>query len=255
VRLPYLWGTPYSQACVSGEYLPAVSGALLAAVLLVASASAGAESALGAWPKVAAWEMNEPPNATTMLDSSGAGRSGTIGSVVETGVPVIVGGENRAYRWLAGNLDQENPARLVGVNSSALNPRTDAFAVTIRLKTSAVNQNIIQKGQASTTGGMWKIEMLNGRVFCLFKGLAGRRAIGSSQTVSDDVWHTVRCIRRARGVTIIVDGGTPRTEVGRTGRIANTWRLAIGGKSSCNPPQVQCQYYVGLLDRVIVRRR
>jgi hypothetical protein len=230
--------------------------ALLAAVLLVASASAGAESALGAWPKVAAWEMNEPPNATTMLDSSGAGRSGTIGALVETGVPVIVGGANRAYRWPAGNLDLENPARLVGVNSSALNPRTDAFAVTIRLKTSAVNQNIIQKGQAGTTGGMWKIDMKdNGHIFCLFKGLAGRRAIGSSQTVSDGEWHTVRCIRRASGVTIIVDGGTPRTLAGTTGSIANTWRLAIGGKSSCNPPQVQCQYYVGLLDRVIVRRR
>jgi hypothetical protein len=227
--------------------------ALLAAVLLVVSASAGAEAALGAWTKVAAWHMNEGPDATRMRDSTGHGHRGTIGADVETGVPVS--GANRAYSWPDGNLAVENPNRLVTVGSRGLNPLRDGFAVTLRLKTTALDQNIIQKGQAAPAATMWKIEMVNGRVFCLFKGAAGRRAIGSRGTVSDGNWHTVQCIRRFRGVTIIVDGGTPRTERGRTGRIANTYPVAIGGKSICNPPNVQCQYYVGLLDRVIVRRR
>jgi hypothetical protein len=228
--------------------------ALLVAALLAANASAGVESAFGAWTKVAAWQMDEGVNATVMHDSSGNGRRGTIGSDVETGV--VVSGDNRAYNWPAGNLDVVNPERLVTVDSRALNPRRDAFAVTIRLKTGAAdNNNVIQKGQATTAGGMWKIDMLDGRIFCTFKGAAGRAGIGSRLTVSDDAWHTVQCVRRRTGVTITVDGGVPRTQAGRTGRIANAYPLSIGGKTTCNPPTVQCHYYVGLLDRVIVRRR
>jgi hypothetical protein len=73
--------------------------------------------------------------------------------------------------------------------------------------------------------------------------------------VADGAWHTVRCIRRRAGVTVIVDSFLPRTQDGRTGRIANHTRLAIGGKLFCNPPNVSCQDYVGLLDRVVVRRK
>jgi hypothetical protein len=226
--------------------------ALLVAVLLAANASAGVESAFGAWTKVAAWQMNEGVNATVMHDSSGNGRTGTIGSTVETGV--VVSGTNKAYQWPA-DVDVVDNNRLVKVNSRALNPRRDAFAVTIRLKTGVgENNNIIQKGQATTAGGMWKIDILNGRIFCTFKGAAGRAAIGSRETVSDDAWHTVQCVRRRTGVTITVDGGVPRKQAGRTGRIANDWPLAIGGKLVCNAGTVQCHYYVGLLDRAIVRR-
>jgi hypothetical protein len=227
---------------------------LLVAVLLAASASAGVEPALGAWTKVAVWEMNEDAGATTMLDSSASNLSGTIGQLVEPGFPLE--GVNSAYSWPAGNLDVENPERLVIVPRKALNPRRDAFAVTIRFRTAALEQHIIQKGQASTDGGMWKIDTVDGRVFCLFKGSAGRATVGSrqTQTVSDDNWHTVRCIRRSRSVTIVVDGGLPRKQAGRTGRIANDVPLTIGGKWSCNPPQVLCQYYVGLIDRAVVRR-
>lgn len=225
---------------------------LLVAALLAANAWAGVGSAFGAWTKVAAWEMNEGSNATTMHDSSGHGRSGMIGSSVETGV--VVGVTNKAYQWPADvNVVDNN--RLVTVTSSALNPRRDPFAVTVRLKTNAVdNTNIIQKGQATTAGGMWKIDMLNGRIFCTFKGTAGRRSIGSAGTVLDNAWHTVQCVRRRTSVTIIVDGGLPRVQAGRTGKIANDFPLAIGGKLVCNATTVKCHYYVGLLDRVIVRR-
>jgi Laminin G domain len=230
---------------------------LLVGVLFTASASAGVESASAAWTTMARWEMDEGVNATSMDDSSAADRDGNIGSEVETGV--VADGET-GYRWPAGDLNVEDPQRLVRATSRAFNPRRDAFSVTVRFKTGvAADQNIIQKGQAPSGGGMWKIEMASsGRVVCLFRGSAGRGAIGSEQGVSlaNDEWHTVRCIRRSRAVAIIVDGGEPRKQVRRTGRIANTWPLTIGGKSQCNPPNnVTCQYYVGMLDRAVVKRR
>jgi hypothetical protein len=228
--------------------------ALLVAVLLAASAFVGVESAFAAWTKMAAWRMNEPAGATIMHDTSGNHHWGLIGSAVETGV--VVSGDNRAYRWPAGNVDGVRPERLVKVKSNRdFNPRRDAFAVVIRLQTGADgNDNIIQKGQSSASGGFWKIDMLNGRIFCTFKGGAGLRSIGSQGRVDDDAWHTVRCERRRTGVTIFVDGQAPRTQAGRTGWIANDWALTIGGKSRCNGDTVLCHYYVGLLDSAVVQR-
>jgi hypothetical protein len=222
------------------------------AVLLSVNAAVGVRPAFAAWTKIADWRMNEPPGATTMHDSSQSNLSGTIGSAVRTGV--VFSGE-RGYRWSRQNKAGYHSERLVTVGSSLLNPRRDAFAVTVRLYTGAGDQNIIQKGQARTAGGMFKIDMVRGHVICAFKGSAGRVAIRSRQTVWDHVWHRVRCERRRRSVGIIVDGGARRTQAGRTGRIANTWPLSIGGKWHCNPPDVQCDYYVGLLDRAVVRRR
>jgi Laminin G domain len=221
-------------------------------VFLAVNAAVDVRPAFAAWTKIADWRMNEPPGATTMHDSSQSNLSGTIGSAVRTGV--VLSGET-GYRWSGQNKAGYHPERLVNVDSSLLNPRRGAFAVTVRLNTGAGDQNIIQKGQARTAGGMFKIDMVRGRVICAFKGSAGRVAIRSRQTLWDHVWHTVRCERRRRSVSIIVDGGTRRRQAGRTGRIANSWPLSIGGKWRCDPPDVQCDYYVGHLDRAVVRRR
>lgn len=195
--------------------------------------------------------MNEPSGATTMHDSSGSNLSGKIGSAVQTGV--VVGGA-KGYRWSSQNKAGLHPERLVTVSSSRLNPGTGTFAVTVRLRTGAGDQNIIQKGQSTTVGGMFKVDMVRGYVNCVFKGSQGRVGVRSARTVWDGVWHTVRCKRRSTGVSITVDGGTARATSGATGNIANSSVLAIGGKSSCNPPTVQCDYYVGLLDRALIAR-
>jgi hypothetical protein len=222
---------------------------LLAAGLLLSNTWLGTASAVGA--TVADWEMNEPSGATTMRDSSSFNLSGTIGSAVVTGV---VKSGATGYRWSSRNTGGLHPERLVTVNSWRLNPGTGDFAVTVRLYTGAGDQNIIQKGQSRTAGGMFKIDMLKGHVICMFKGSQGRSAVRSAQTVWDHVWHTVRCERRATRVVLTIDGGTPRSNTGATGKIANNWALAIGGKLRCNPPDVQCDYYVGLLDRAVVKR-
>jgi hypothetical protein len=222
--------------------------AMITVLLFATSTVVAVASAFGA--PVATWEMNERPGAGTMHDSSGAGLDGRIGSAVDTGV---VASGATGYRWSAQGRDGHRPERLVTVTSSRLNPRSDVFAVTIRMRTGAGNQNIIQKGQAHTPGGMFKVDMVRGHVICMFKGSRGRVAIGSRQAVWDGAWHTVRCKRLSREVRIVVDG-VARTKQGATGYIANNWALSIGGKLRCDPPAVDCDYYVGLLDRAAVKR-
>jgi hypothetical protein len=223
--------------------------ALIAATALFGTASTGVGSAFGA--TVARWEMNEGTGARTMHDSSWSNLSGTIGSAVQTGA---TGGGATGYRWYSQNRDGQRPERLVKVASSRLNPGSRGFVVIVRLRTLVGDQNIIQKGQARTAGGMFKVDMVHGRVICSFKGSAGRVAIGSRRTLHDGAWHTVRCERRSGRVTIVVDGASGRTKLGRAGRIANSWALSIGGKLHCDPPRVGCDYYVGLLDRAVVKR-
>jgi hypothetical protein len=236
------------MACSRGQSIALRRCALICAALLCSTAFAGVGSAFAAI--VARWEMNEAASARTMRDSSGSNLAGTIGSAVQTGVVV---GRATGYRWSSQKKAGRHPERLVRVASSRLNPGTGRFAVIVRLRTGAGDQNIIQKGQARTAGGMFKVDMVRGRVICTFKGSAGRVAIGSRRTLNDGAWHTVRCERRSGRVTIVVDGETRRTELGRSGRIANSWALAIGGKLHCDPPRVGCDYYVGLLDRAVVK--
>jgi Laminin G domain len=224
----------------------------LTAVVVAAAAIYGAANAASAAAAtVANWQMNEPRGATTMHDSSGSNLSGAIGSAVVTGV---VANGATGYRWTSEGRDGYRPERLVTVQSARLNPGTSSFAVTIRMSTGAGHQNIVQKGQAGTSGGMFKIDMVRGFVICLYKGSEGRAAIQSAQQVWDNRWHIVRCERRPTGVTLTVDGGTSRTNRGATGNIANSSPLSIGGKWRCDPPTVQCDYYVGRLDWVVVER-
>jgi hypothetical protein len=229
--------------------------AVLTAALLGVTATAGVGSASAAWSRVAIWEMNET-SGTTMRDTSGHKRNAHIGSLVNIGVP---DGTRVTYEWPSGTVNEsQREERLVTVTNTttnrAFNPRRDPFAVTLWLKTDQADQNIIQKGQATTSGGNWKIETNSKRATCFFRGSAGRGAVTSRIDVADGNWHTVKCIRRRTGVTIIVDDSLPRTEPGRTGLIANSWPLTIGGKWRCGGTNVSCQDYVGRIDRIVISR-
>jgi hypothetical protein len=218
-------------------------------VVLAAGALVNAGAAHAA--TVADWEMNEPPGSTVMLDSSGSGLSGAIGSAVITGE--VQSGET-AYRWTGQNKAGYHPERLVTVDSGMLNPGTDPFAITVRIFTGAGDQNILQKGQSTTVGGMYKIDMVKGFVICMYKGADGRSAVQSNQTVWDHLWHTIRCERQSNGVTLTIDGGPPKTNFGATGNIANNKVLSIGGKAYCDAVTIQCDYYVGLIDSAVIQR-
>jgi hypothetical protein len=137
----------------------------------------------------------------------------------------------------------------VKVDSSLLNPGTADFSVVLRLYTASFgDQNIMQKGQATTNGGQWKIAIKKGKIVCNFLGVVHRSAVWSRAIIADNKWHTVRCDRRTTGVTITVDGGTPKTNSNWTGSISNTWPVSIGGKPKCDAVTVQCDYFVGRLD-------
>jgi hypothetical protein len=211
--------------------------------------SLGTASAFGA--TIADWEMNEPPGATTMVDSSGSGLHGTIGSAVGTGI--ITNGAT-GYRWFGPDPEVETPERLVLVESPLLNPGTDDYAVTLRVYTGAGDQNILQKGQANTVGGMFKIDMVRGQVICMYRGSAGRASVRSTQTIWDNSWHTIRCERRASRVTLTIDGGPSQSISKPTGNISNSWEFSIGGKSRCDPPDVQCDYFIGRIDNIVIER-
>jgi hypothetical protein len=224
---------------------------VVGAIVVAVGAFANAGAAYAA-TTVADWEMNESPGSTTMLDSSGNNLSGAIGSAVVTGE--VRNGET-GYRWLGTNKAGYHPERLVTVNSASLNPGADPFAITVQVYTGAGDQNILQKGQSGTGGGMYKIDMKAGIVICMYRGADGNAAVRSNQTIWDNQWHTIRCERQPSGVTLTIDGGTPKTTKHATGNIANNKVLSIGGKAYCDGGiTVQCDYFVGLLGRVVMER-
>jgi Bacterial Ig domain/Laminin G domain len=237
---------------------PGARAFLVGLVVLAATLFASAGSAFAA-TTVADWEMNEPFGSTVMLDSSGSNLSGAIGSAVVTGA--VQSGET-AYRWLGTNKAGYHPERLVTVTSGTLNPGTDPFAITVRIYTGAGDQNILQKGQSGTAGGMYKIDMVKGIVICMYRGSDGNAAVRSNNpvwnTAENKQWHTIRCERQANGVTLTIDGGAfepPKTTLHATGNIANNKVLSIGGKAYCDGGvTVQCDYYVGLIGSVVMER-
>jgi hypothetical protein len=67
--------------------------------------------------------------------------------------------------------------------------------------------NVLQKGQATTTGGQVKFQQPGGKLTCMFKTPQGTATAGSGATLLNDYqWHTVRCDRTPTSVTTNVDG-------------------------------------------------
>src|SRR5690348_10920168 len=77
---------------------------------------------------VAVWVMNEPAGAHTMLDSSGHGLNGAIGTEVLTGT-TVQGATGYRFTRLEPNTPPTHPQHLVVVpNNAALNPGTHFYA-------------------------------------------------------------------------------------------------------------------------------
>jgi hypothetical protein len=229
---------------------------VLGSVLLAVGASVPPASG-AATTTIAAWQMNESTGATAMLDASGNGIDGQIGSAVRTGVHV---NGSTAYRWPWAKpaAPPPKPERLVKAFDGRLNPGTRDFAVTIRFKTSQNFGNMIQKGQAGNAGGYFKWEIPNGELKCLFRGrVDGRfrgRIVRSGETrLNDGKWHTVRCERLSDRIVMTIDGSTVYTKRGWTGNISNNVPLTIGGKSHCNQVKVTCDYFTGYMDWVSIQ--
>ncbi len=177
-------------------------------------------------------QLNEAAGSTVAKDGSGLGHNGAIGSHIRM---------NGSY----ADFDRHNPsegiyygaAHLIKVNDAAdgsLDPGSGRFTVEIRYRTTDTFGNVIQKGQATATGGQVKLQQPKGIMNCLFKSPSGQASIGSKTPLNDGQWHVVRCVRTATDVTMYVDGVLRNRIQKTTGIINNTKPWTIGGKLDCD---------------------
>jgi PKD repeat protein len=201
------------------------------------------------------WSMDEAAGATTLVDSSGNGRNGAIGSDV---TPATVYDGATAHRFATVLPDDQAayPGHVNRVpNSSELNPDSGDFSVTVRLRTTFSFGNIIQKGQGSDPRGYWKMQASGATPSCLFRGSNGASRTGySNNPIDDGQWHTIKCVRTSTYVEMYVDGVRTNRANGPTGTIDNNKELSIGGKGTCDGVTVTCDYFAGDIDYVRIEK-
>lgn len=232
------------------------SSAIVAALVLslvptVAMGTSGPQVGTARTP-AAVWEMDEMRRATVMLDSSGNGQHGSIGSDIITGVG---NGSTKGYRWSSTSptAPPAKPERLVTIpDNDLLDPGSNTYSVSFRFKTTRSFGNYLQKGQATTPGGQMKVQAPKGRVSCLFKGSNGRSATSSKTPLNDGEWHVVTCRKDSMGVTMYVDGQFRNRNRRDAGYMNNSFPFTIGGKPKCDQVKVTCDYFVGHMDWVRV---
>lgn len=230
-------------------------GAAVAVAMPLGLLGVDTRASAAATTTVALYQMNERPGATVLVDSSGNGLHGTIGSEVLEGT-VVAGATAHRFTYLQPNTPPAHPGHLDAVpNTSKLDPGTADFAVTMRVKWTHNFGNMIQKGQSGGSGGYFKWEAPSGVVKCLFRDSAGVTKTATSKTpLNNGQWHTIRCERTAAGVTMTVDGAVRNTAAGKTGSISNPKPLTIAGKGTCDQITVTCDYFVGDIDWVRIEK-
>ena len=203
---------------------------------------------------IADWQMNEPAGATVMLDGSGNGIDGAIGSGVITGATYDGA---TGYRWVFASptLPPAKPERVIQAYDDRLNPEAGDYAVTLRYRTVQPFGNIVQKGQGGAKGGYFKIENPGGVLTCVFRGVDGsgnflRKEVNSGTPLNDGQWHTARCERTGDLLRLTIDGAVVDTSTGRTGTISNPRPISIAGKVNCDQVTITCDYFTGDIDYI-----
>jgi hypothetical protein len=215
----------------------------------IALSPAAAEAAV-----VAAWQMDEPAKASTMVDSASLGGSnnGEIHNV-ETAVAALVSG--KAYRF-------GGPTSYVEVaDNAALNPGTANITLTATVRADDKGMpddsyDLVRKGVTTTAGGEWKMEIKRtadpkvGRLLCVFKGVLPNGTVSTVQRnnsvdLIDGSIHTLKCVKTATAVSAVVDAKTATTTKA-AGSIANNQPVIVGAKSAGD------DVLQGVLDRVTV---
>src|SRR3712207_6745960 len=117
---------------------------------IVGVAGAGPASAV-ATSTVGLWNFNE--RSGPAIDSAGSQQNGTVGRLIQR--------TGSLYRFPTSTSLPAADHLVTVANNAQFNPGTSDFAVTVRFKTSRANSNVVQKGQATTSGGYWKVEIHN----------------------------------------------------------------------------------------------
>ena len=224
--------------------------AVVISPLVASSTSSAATAPVPLAPGVSAFfEMNEASGTTVMRDS---GPSHLDAPVDPAGITsgVTIGGAT-GYNWAFRPPEQApaSPERVIQIpDSPALEPGNGPFTIELRYRTSYSFGNITQKGQATSTGGQWKIQAPGGVPSCLFKGSAGQVGTASNIALSDEAWHDLTCVYNSTGVALYVDGIYQSRKNGNAGTIDNNIPMTIGGKINCDQIAVTCDYFSGGID-------
>lgn len=197
--------------------------------------------------------MNEN-RGSVLHDSSGHGFSGHIGK------KVLLNGSSHGFRHIASGVYR--PGRIDTVpDYSRLDPGEHAFTVKARFKWSYHDHdnNIVQKGQGSPYGGIFKMKTSvpsqgqpRGQLKCLFRGSIGDSQVESygHRRLDDNKWHTVECSRNGKGTVMRIDGVVVDRNSKQPGVISNNWPIAIAGNTACDSPDLECNYWSGRIDYV-----
>jgi hypothetical protein len=224
---------------------PTVAAA--AASLLLASSPV---HAAGTATVTHVYEMNEAPGASVMTDTGSVRRNGKIGTEVTTGA-VFDGAVGYRFPRLQPSTPPAHPQHVVTIaDDPSLDPGTADFSVEIRYRSTNKFGNLIQKGQATTKGGQFKIQLPQGRPSCYYKGSVGRVGAGAPAPINDGRWHVLRCTRTSTAVDFYVDGVRVGHKNGVSGTIDNSLPWSIGGKTDCDQVKVTCDYFGGDVDYV-----
>jgi hypothetical protein len=128
-----------------------------------------------------------------------------------------------------------------------LNPNDANVTVTIYLNTTGTpppppaDWDLIRKGNSSTSGGYYKMELeQTGQISCGFKGSVSHATLTAGPAVNDGQWHTAECVKTATAIEVVVDGQT-FTKKKSLGSIANSAALVIGAHPGSD-------WYIGTLD-------
>ena len=223
---------------------------LTAAFAVVVAFAAPASAAT-----LANWQMNEGSGATVMVDSSG-NVNGSIGSAVVTGFR-FNGATGYHWPFTSPTAPPAKPERIVQANSSTLNPNSGNYTVELRYRTTKHFGNIVQKGQAGSSGGYFKIENPNGKLTCVFRGTSSsgkflRKQVVSPAVLSNGQWHVARCARTASALTLTIDGSVVATAHGSSGNITNNRPISIAGKINCDQITTTCDYFTGDIDYITI---
>ena len=209
-----------------------------AAILL----AIGAGPALAAPSSAAIWHMDET-SGSSMRDASGQNNIGTLKHIT-LGVPGLNG--SRGYGF-----DGKSSVILVP-NSASLNAGTADLVVAVHVaftKVPADDYDLIRKGLSSTSGGDWKIEIVNvegkGIARCYLKGSAGHWQKTTGPDLADGKWHTITCEKHATTVVLTVDGKVWKT-TRSLGTMGNSAVLSIGAKAEGG------DWYAGSMDEVSI---
>ena len=197
----------------------------------------------------ALWHMEDP---STLVDSSGNGNNGTTDNI--TSGP---GFSDNGYHFSG------SPSLATVPSSDSLNPGSEDIKVTAHAnftqkpthvrshgrkratrKKTASTYDLIRKGLATTSGGDYKMEILeSGQARCTFRGEKSYDVSGGPD-LADGRWHEISCVKTANDIQLIVDGQVYKKSA-NVGAISNDAPLTLGGKG-------QADWYRGDLDEVSV---